>query len=282
MARLVKATLSVVIVALVLIIIGAIAAALLANKVVQKAVETAGTKALNVGVDVGKADVSILGGSVDLRNIRVANPPGYTGASLLTLQRVDVTADTGSLLSKEVLIKDMKLDAMELFIEQKGLENNLYDVIKPLREPRKPTGKSLIVDNLEITNVVVHVGLSGLPGQTQRASLGSQTRSFVSGVPFKLAPIRMTELGRHEKMDTTVLISKIVLAVAAGVAEQGGNILPKETMGEITSLLDKAIDVGRIIFGPKDSSRDQQKNDGDLGKTITDGLKDFFGSKKKQ
>jgi len=268
MIRLVKTFLSLIIVAIVLVIIAVVAAALLANKAVQTAVETASTKALNVAVDVGKADVSLLSGSARLQSLRVANPPGYTGASLLTLQRADVTADAGSLLSREILIHDMKLDAMELFIEQKGLQNNLYDVIQPLREPRPPTGRSLIVDNLEITNVVVHVGVSGLPGQTQVTS-------------FKLAPLRMTELGRHEKMDTTILIGKIVLAVAAGVAQQGGNLLPPQTVGEITSLLDKALDLGRILLGPKDNSPRQQKGSGDSGQSITDGLKDLLGGPKK-
>ncbi len=269
MIRLIKAFLSLVIVVIVLVIVAVVAVALLANRAVRTAVETAGTKALNVPVTVGQADVSLLSGSARLQDLRVANPAGYTGAALLTVQRADVTADTGSLLSREILIQDLKLDTLELFIEQKGLQNNLYDVIKPLREPRAATGTSLIVDNLEIANVVVHVGLSGLPGQAPTTS-------------FKVAPIRMTELGRHEKMDTTILISKIVLAVAAGVAQQGGHTLPPQTIGEITSLLDKALDVGRILFGPQNDTQNQQKGKGNGGQTITDGLKDLLGGKKQQ
>jgi hypothetical protein len=162
----------------------------------------------------------------------------------------------------------MKLQNMEVFVEQKGLQNNLYQVIKPLREPHEPTGKSLVIDNLEIANVTVHAGLTALPGQPQ-------------SVDLKLASIRMVDLGRSEKMDTAVLISKILLAVAAGIAEQGGNILPSETIGELGSILDKAIDIGKIIFGPGGKTPDGQQKDS-LGKSVTDGLKDLFGGKKKQ
>jgi hypothetical protein len=81
-------------------------------------------------------------------------------------------------------------------------------------------------------------------------------------------------------MDTAALIGKIVLAVAAGVAEQTGDILPAETIGEMTSILDKAIDIGRVIFGPGGKSPEGEQKDG-LGKTVTDGLKDLIGGKKK-
>lgn len=257
---------SVLVTLVILVIVGVLLVTLLPDYVVRAAAERAGRKTLNVPVEVGKANVSLLGGALNLQNVRVANPAGYTGPSLLTLTRADATADTGSLLSRQVHIKDMKLHGMEVFIEQKGARNNLYEVIQPLREPHEPTGKRLLVDNLEITEVTVHIGLSGIPAQTPTAQ-------------FTLAPIRMTDLGRDGRMDTAVLITKIVLAIAAGVAQQSGGILPPETVGEITSLLDKAFDIGRIILGPKSGD---QKTNGDSGKGLTDGLKDLFGGKKKQ
>jgi hypothetical protein len=157
----------------------------------------------------------------------------------------------------------MKLDNMEVFVEQKGLQNNLYQVIKPLNEKHEPTGKSLVIDNLTLTNVTVHVSMPAVPGQKQ-------------SVDLKLASITMGNLGRSEKMDTAVLIGKILLAVASGIAEKGGGILPKETVGELGSVLDKAIDLGKIIFNPGGQQTDS------LGKSVTDGIKGLIGGKKKQ
>ncbi len=268
--KLLKRVLYAIIVLVVLAVVGIVAMALLADKMVQKAVEKAGTKTLNVDVKVGKADAAILRGAVDLQKITVANPAGFQGPALLTLERVNVAADTGSLLSKQVHITEMRLANMEVFVEQQGLQNNLYEVIKPLREPRAPTGKSLLIDNLELANVTVHASLSGIPGKPQTAQ-------------FTLGNITMTDIGRNEKVDTAVLISKILLAVAAGVAQQGGDILPKETLGEITGILDKAIDIGRMIFGPgQQTDQNQQKGTQDLGKSVTEGLQDLLGGKKKQ
>jgi hypothetical protein len=268
MKKLLRAILFIIVVLIILAVIGVVAVILLADKAVKTAVETAGTKTLNVSVTVGKANASLLFGAVGLQEITVANPAGYQGAALLKLKQVDVKADTKSLLSNEVLIKDMKLDNMEVFVEQKGLGNNLYEVIKPLREPHKPTGKSLVIDNLEITNVTVHVSMPAIPGQTQ-------------GVDLKLPSIKMGDLGRSEKMDTAVLIGKILLAVAQGIAEQGGGILPKETVGDLGGVLDKAVDIGKTILTPGSKTPDGQQKDS-LGKTVTDGIKGLIGGKKKQ
>jgi hypothetical protein len=268
MRKLIRAILFLIIVLIVVAVIGVVGVILFADKAVQTAVETAGTKTLNVSVTVGKANASLLSGAVELQGTTVANPPGYQGPVLLKLQQVDIKVDMASLLSKEVLIKDMKLDNMEVFVEQKGLGTNLYQVIKPLREPHKPTGKCLVIDNLEIANITVHVSLPAIPGQAQ-------------SVDLKLASIKMGDLGRSEKMDTAVLIGKILLAVAEGIAEQGGGILPKETVGELGSVLDKAIDLGKTILGPGGKTPDGQQKDS-LGKTVTDGIKDLLGGKKKQ
>jgi len=222
---------------------------------------------------VDDADVSFLGGSVGLDQIRVANPPGYQGPSLLTLKEVDVTADTGTLLSNQVVIKDMKLDGMEVFVEQKGLQNNLYEVIKPLRQPHEPSGKTLVIDNLTISEVLVHVTLPTLPGQAP-----SQP------VELKVAPITLTDLGRNERMDTAILIGKVLLAVAQGIAEQGGDILPKETIGEITDVLDKAINIGQTIFGGSKTGdqKSQKTGPNDPGQKALEGLKDILGGNKKK
>ncbi|MGE5295196.1 MAG: hypothetical protein ACM3VT_10245 [Solirubrobacterales bacterium] len=271
MVRLFRRFVSIITILAVVVIIGAIAAILFAGRLVKSGVESSGTKMLNVPVQVGKAGVSILGGSIDLQNLAVANPQGYDGPSLLTLKKVDIAADTGTLFGSQIVIKTMTLDQMEVFVEQKGLQNNLYEVIKPLRQPHEPTGKSLVIDNLTISNILVHISLPSLAGQEAKT------------VDVKVAPITMTELGRNERIDTPILISKILLAVAQGIADQSGGILPKETLGDISGVLDKAVDIGRILFGGKKSDgQTEQKTDSGDGKSITDSIKDIFGGSRKK
>jgi hypothetical protein len=267
--KLIRSVLFVVIALVVLVVVGMIGVALLADRAVKRAVESAGTKALTVPVAVDKADVSILGGALGLRGIVVANPPGYVGAALVTLEHVEIEADTRSLLSDEVLITDMRLKNMVVFVEQNGLDNNLYEVVKVVRQRPKPVGRKLLIDRLEITDVSARIDLPSLPGKPET-------------VTIQIEPITMTGLGRDERLDTAVLISKILLAVAAGVAQQGGDVLPEEMVTDLTSILGSVIDIGRVIFGPGGDSQGRNNGAAELGQKVTEGLKNLLAPKERQ
>ena len=236
----------------------------LVNGAVRVAVETAGTKALSVGVDVDAANLSIFGESLSLHDLTVANPAGYQNDALLKLRQGDVQVQTKTLLSDEIQIRDMRLDGMDLVVEQKGLSNNLQDVIEAARRgDDEPTGKKLYVETLELTNVTVYVKLLPVAGQLDTVTL-------------KLTPIKMTDLGKDETMDMAALTAKILLAIAVGIAEQGTEELPQEMIGGLTSVLGTAIDLGRIIFGTS-----QGNNNGLYKGTegITEGLKGILTPK---
>jgi len=262
----------IIIVIVVVVIVAIVAVNLLADSAVRVAVETAGTKALSVGVDVRKARLSILGGSLRLGGVAVNNPPGYQHDRLLTLTQGDVAVDTRSLLSDEVRIKDVRLDGMDVVMEQKGLGNNLQDILKAAQRQAedKPSGKKLYIENLELTNVTVNVKLLPVPGRADTVTL-------------TLAPIRMTDLGRNERLDVASLTAKIILAVAAGIARQGTDVLPKEMLNGLSTVLNSAIDIGRVILGTgQDVGGGVQKSVEDIGRGVTEGLKGLLGPEKQQ
>lgn len=228
----------------VLLILGIVAVSLLADSAVKMAVEAGGSKALDVPLKVEKADLSILGGTLSLQNLTVANLPGYQQKTLLGLAQGDVRVDTGSLLSDTVIIKDMKLDGMDVHIEQKGLENNLREIIRRLRD-QDLSGKKLQIDNLEITNITVTVKLLPIPGQADMLS-------------FKIAPIRLENLGRNRPMDIASLTTTILLAVAEEITDQGSGTLPQGMLAELNGVLEKAVDLGRFIFGNGQNGANQR------------------------
>lgn len=270
MKKRVKSISSIFLILVVVLIVAAVAVNLLADRLLGTAVETAGTKALNVGVDVGRAKLSILSGRLGLGNVTVSNPPGYEHETLLTLDKTDVSVDAKSLLTDEVRMKDVRLDGMHVVMEQKGLSNNLYDVIEPLQRDRSASGKRLYIDDLKITDVTVTVKLLPVPGQ-------------VDTVTLQLEPIEMTDLGHNERLDIATLTVKIILAVTAGVAKQGADVLPKETLIGLSTVLDSAIDIGRVIFGTgRNNGEGGQKGTEDITKEITEGLKGILGPKKEE
>jgi len=278
---------------LVVLVVIVVAVGLFANSALRVAIETAGTKALNVGVSVGGVDLSILSGKLGIENITINNPPDYKHEKLLELSRANISVDTGSLLSDTVNIKDIRLDGAKIVLEQRGISgNNLQDIIKQLPEkqdqPSESPGKKLHIDTLEITNTQVSVKLLPVPGK-------------VDTIPIKLSTIKMTDLGNDDDLDTVTLTRKILLAIAGGIAQQGADILPDEMIGSLVSelanigalpgalidtgakILDAGSDVGKGVTDiGKDAGTGVIKGVEDVGKGVTDGLKGLLKSKEEE
>lgn len=230
---------------------------LFANRAVKIGIETAATKTLNVGVNIDDVDLSIMGGSLALQNLIIKNPPGYQHDKLLELRNAKIEVNVKSLLNDVVNIREIKLDGMEVTLEQRGVSgNNLQDVIKSIpskdKQASEPSGKKLHIDNLEISDVTVKVKLLPVPGRADTVTL-------------KLSPIKMTDLGSDEKLDTAELSGRILLAIAEGVAEQGVGVLPKNMVDTMKSTLDKTFGLGKAT-----SEKGQELIE--VGKGIIEGL----------
>jgi hypothetical protein len=250
----------------VLVVVVVVLVNLFADRAVKVGIEAAATKALNVGVTVDNVDISIMAGKLTLGNLVINNPPGYQYDKLLQLQNAKITVDIRSLLSDTVNIKEIKLDGAEVTLEQKGITgNNLQDIIKSLPSAPKteagaqPSGKKLHIDNLEISDITVKAKLLPIPGK-------------VDTVTLKLAPIKMTNLGGDNKLDTAALSSKILVAITQGIAEQGAGVLPDDMLGSLKSTLAQTVELGKGVL----------KTTEDLGKGVTKGLKGLLKPKKKE
>ncbi len=221
-------------------------------------IETAGTKALGVAVEVGDVQLSIRKGMIGIRDLVVKNPQGYAHKELLVLGHGVIIADVKSLLSDVVRIRELKLENVNLTIEQKALSNNLQDVIGSLKakkdEAGKPSGKKLRIDILEINNIKVKAKLLPVPGKADTVILN-------------LAPIRMKNLGSDDKLDTGILVSKIMLAITEGIAEQGVGVLPEQMVETMRSTLDKTIGVGKA------AAKEILDAGEDLGAEVIEGFK---------
>jgi hypothetical protein len=276
MRKLSKVIGTAVLVIVIVVVVVVIAVGLFANTALKAAIESAGTSALNVKVMLDGADLSVMSGKLGLRNLVINNPPGYEHPRLLELQDAKIAVQLKSLLGNAIKIKDIKLDGVKLVLEQKGLSNNLHDIIKMMpsqektAEQAEPSGRKLHIDNLEITNVTAMVKLLPVPGKEDTITL-------------TLSPIKMTDLGSDNKLDLAALSGKIIMAIAGGVAQQGAGILPDDMIKTINSGLSKAIDLSKGIFGEgKDAGEKALKGTENIGKGIGEGLKGLLKKKEQE
>ena len=255
----------------VLIVVIVIAINLFANQALKIGIETAATKTLDVTVTVDSVYLSILGGKLELKNLAIDNPPGYQYDKLLELSSANIEVDIKSLLSDTVNIKQIKLDGVTVVLEQRGISsNNLQDIINTISASTKtkdePDGeaKKLHVDNLEITNVTVKAKLLPVPGKAGTVTL-------------KLAPIKMTNLGQDDKLDTAELSAKILLAIAKGIAEKGAGILPDGMVDTMKSTLDQTT---KVLKATAEEGKKILETGKDIGEGVIEGLGNLLKPKK--
>ncbi len=268
---------SIIIIVLVLVILVVTLIHLFGDRALKAGIETAATKTLGVNVTIGDLSLSLLRGKLELRDLVIDNPTGYQHPELLNIGRVYIDVAVTSLLSDTVKIEQIQFEDITMVIEQKGLTNNLKEVLNALPSgqtaPKDTTdepdteGKKLHVDNLEISNIVVKVKLLPIPGKADTLTL-------------KVAPVKMTDLGSDNKLSTAKLSAKVLAAISAGVARQGGGILPKDMLSSIDSTLkekgDLLIDSGKEIFDiTSDIGKDALDSSKDIGKDIIEGGKDI-------
>ncbi|MCH9021787.1 MAG: hypothetical protein IID32_03380 [Planctomycetes bacterium] len=169
-------------------------------------------------------DLSVWGGQAGLSELVIHNPPGYQHEHLLKLGRGQVKLRVLSLLSERVEIEQIRLSEVELFLEQRGLEsNNLQDILRHLShrdQPAEASKKKLHIGELDITSVTVHVKLLPIPGK-------------IDTITLNLSPIRMTDLGSDNQLDTAALSEKILLAISGGIIEKGKGVLPAEFLNPL-------------------------------------------------
>jgi len=265
------------IVILIVVLLISIAIQTFAGKALRIGIEAGATKALNVGVTLDDADISILAGQVELQGLAINNPPGYQHEKLLELKYAKVKVDIGSLMSDTVKIKEIKFDGVDVTIEQRGVSgNNLQDIInslpkadeKPQPEPEtaeeKPA-KNLEIQTLEITNITVHAKLLPVPGKADT-------------VTIKIDPIRMENLGSDDKLDTAKLTGKILVAIASGVAKQGAGVLPENMTDAMQSTLNQTLELGKAATEEGKKLLEEGK---DVGTGIIEGFKGLLKPKEK-
>jgi hypothetical protein len=240
---------------------------LVGTSLIKGGVEKAASSALGVPVTIKDIDLSILRGRVSIQGLVVKNPPGYANETLLELGEATVNLDIGSLMSDTVKIQLIKLDDAKLTMEQKGLSNNLKEILDNLPKAEKKAepkpgeeGKNLLINHLEITNTNVKVKLLPIPGKSDTVSL-------------KLDPIIMDNLGTDKKLSIGILAAKVLKAIATGVAKQGAGVLPDDMVKGIGSSLDKATEMGK-------AAAEEGKKALDSGKEAVEGLKGLLGGKK--
>lgn len=252
-----KKLLKLIVVLVILALIGLLVFGMMIDSIVKTGIEEVGTSATGVTTTVENVSISILGGTMLLEGLQLANPEGYETPHMMKSGKLDVGIDTGSIFADTVRLTKFELDGLDLNIESKGIgKTNVGEIMDHLNklvgDKERDTGsKNIVIDTIIIKNVTVNIK-----------------------VPLKDDPItvKVPELklenvspDSSKGLIAEEIVGKLLAKILASVLEEGGDLIPgdlKNTLtkdlGKLTETLTKDLEdklkdgPGKVLEGMKD------------------------------
>jgi hypothetical protein len=259
---------------LVLILAVALLFKLYGNQLMRTGIIAGTQKALQVAVRLEDVDVEVMAGQVDLNQLEIDNPEGYNHPTFLKMGHAYMELNMATLMSDTIEINMLKLEDITMVIEQKGMSNNLKEILAnlPKTEPGpepvdQAGGKDLNIKVVEMSNIEVQAKLLPIPGRADT-------------VTIHIDPIRLENVGTAEKMNTAELTAILMKAIAGGIATQGKDLLPTDMIGSISGQIGEQ---GKKLFDAgQGATQGVLEGAQDVGEGATDAIKgigDIFKKK---
>lgn len=216
------------------VIILVAAAVIWIDVIAKKGTEAGATFALGTKTTLNSADIGLVSGRSELQTLQVNNPPGFDTSHFLKLDKAAVAVSLGSLTGDTVEVPEFTLEGIDVNIEKKGGSSNYQVILDNLKKfesksdtsaekpAKEETGKKFVIREILIKNVTAHVKLAPLPE-----------------VAINVPEIRLKNVGTGSDKGVMIaeLTNALLKAIMMAIAEQGGNLLPKEILGELNTAL---------------------------------------------
>jgi len=154
----------------ILVMATVVMAVLFLDAVAARIVSTAGTRVLGVSTSVRSVHLGLMSGSSSLSGLIVAQPAGYSGDPMLVVERVEVTAGLGHLISDDIVIDQLAISGIAVDLSEVNGRINLQVVSDNITAAGKapastpaasaaPSKSSVTVRELRITGIKVKARL---------------------------------------------------------------------------------------------------------------------------
>jgi hypothetical protein len=216
----------------VLAVLGVAGLFLFLDRFVASAIEKGSTYAAGVDTKVGEVDAGPMSGKFGMKELSIANPPGFGSQPFFRLGSAHAAWQNGSILSKTIEIDEFVVQDVDVSLESSGTATNYGKILDNLgklssggekapapQAPAEKSGKSLLIKKLEFQNVRASVHLAGLP--LAKGAVGGEVK----------IPSIVVENFRSDG-STTEIVAKLtrtmLQSVLQGVLAEGKNSLPAD------------------------------------------------------
>ncbi|MEQ8524399.1 hypothetical protein [Gracilimonas sp.] len=143
---------------LAVIVAGFLVLTLSLDGIIKSGIEENGSRLLQTQVKVNNVNISPFNGSGSIEGFTVANPDKFSDKNAISIQEASIRIDLGSLLSDEIIVRDITVKSPQLYFEQQGFGANLKTLNDNMSLSSKSSSETrLIIEHLLIENGQVTV-----------------------------------------------------------------------------------------------------------------------------
>ncbi len=176
--------------------------------IIRSTVETQTTASTKLNTTLDSASLSLLGGSLELKGLKIAPPAGFKSPTMFSLGGAAVKVSYGQLTKQPIHITAIVIDRPALVIEQAGGTLNVTAAIQGMPPSESSSDVRLVIDRLEVkaTNVTARPGLPMLKDE----------------YALTLPDIVLENIGNAEGAQNGVAIKEVVQKVLSAMVEKAG------------------------------------------------------------
>ncbi|MEZ5813992.1 MAG: hypothetical protein R3E13_04620 [Alphaproteobacteria bacterium] len=156
------------------------------NQLAKPMAERIASDALGVRVSIGAMVISLPEKRVDVHNIKIGNPPGFSKPHALTIESARVGLK--SVAEKLIDFEDVQVSGTDVFLEVKPGGTNLHALRNGIKgsEAREAADEvmKVILRNFTLGNTVIHPSVTLVSDQDMK--------------PIEIAPITLKNVGVKE------------------------------------------------------------------------------------
>jgi len=136
------------------------------GRIIKTETESEGTASLRLNTTLGSARLAIFGGKLDLHDLSIGSPKGFSAPKMFELGNVGLDVDYDELRKQPIHVKSLTLDKPRLVIEQSNGTLNFKQAmdLQPAPAPKNKEPMKLVIDELKVNDahVIIHPGLPGI------------------------------------------------------------------------------------------------------------------------
>jgi hypothetical protein len=244
----------------VLIIVAIVIVVMNLDRIIKTTVQTQASSSLKLGTTLNSASLSLLGGKLNLNQLDIASPPGYSAPHMLEVGDTTVAVSYGQLRSEPIHVSSITIAKPVLVIEQKNGELNFKKAMDDLQSgsapspaPSTPSNAQpikLVIDQLNLTDPqVVIKGI--MPA---------------GDLPLSLPSLTIKNIGNDNNAANGAAVKDVVMQVISAMAASATN---NAALGEFKNILGANVNAVVGQLGGEAQKRLAAALPGDVGQHLS-------------